>query len=51
MAQKNSLCRDKTVPFCPSMLIVLQADADDEAARDIQTDFPASHGFVDFQPR
>jgi hypothetical protein len=51
MEQKNSLSRDKTVRFCPSMLIVLQPDADDEAARDLQADFTASHGFVDFQPR
>ncbi|KAI1694566.1 hypothetical protein Ddc_22013 [Ditylenchus destructor] len=49
MEQKNSLRRDKTVRFCHFMLIVLPPDSDDEAAGNLQADFSASHGFVDFQ--
>ncbi|KAA3503952.1 hypothetical protein DXM27_01200 [Rhizobium rhizogenes] len=50
MEQKNSLRRDKTVRFCPFVLLTLPPtpDADDEATGELQADFPTSHGFMDF---
>jgi hypothetical protein len=50
MEQKNSMRRDKTVRFCPFVLLALppSPDADDEATGDLQADFPTSHGFMDF---
>lgn len=53
MEQKNSLRRDKTVRFCPFVLLASPPSpgADDEATGDLQADFPTSHGFMDFQSR